>query len=317
MRCNWLKISLQFIPIKMVGEAAVILYCRPPMDSKTYFLTYPQFAIPHDEVKSFLDSIKPVEWARVGTEPHEDGNLHMHVIVRCSSRVKASVRRFDIVVGEERHHPNIQRPRNIKDVLEYVAKEGNFTDFGPIPGTTTKFDAIYRAAEGGDREAFDRVCLASRISFQWAEHIWRQKATDSNTIREAGAGVECLQLQSLSFDGGSLLVIGPSGCGKSTWAKRVSPKPALWVTHVDILRRFRPGYHQSIIFDDMDFKHLPRTSQIYFVDQDDIRAIHCRYGTATIPARTPKIFTANQMPFEEDEAVRRRLRIVNIISLAL
>lgn len=293
------------------------------MDSKTYFLTYPQFHCPHEQVFSFLQSIKPVEWARVGTEPHEDGNLHMHVIVRFKTRVKASTRRFDIIHGLDDngqpvpHHPNIQRPRNIQDVLEYISKEGNFTDIGIIPSTGNRIDQVYDAASAGDREAFDRVCLAARISFQWAEHIWRQKATDIHTILEPGNGIECMQLQSLQYHGGSTLVIGPSGCGKSTWAKRVSTKPALWVTHVDTLRRFRAGYHKCIIFDDMDFKHLPRTSQIYFVDQDDMRDIHCRYGNATIPAQTNKIFTANQMPFEEDEAIRRRLRIENIISFAL
>jgi len=284
------------------------------MDSKTFFLTYPRYSCEHNVAKTFLDSIKSVEWARVATETHEDGGLHMHIIVRFASRVKSSnMRVFDM----EGHHPNIQSPRKINDVLEYVAKEGNYTDFGNLPGKSNKIDDIYSAAESGNREAFDRVCLAARVSFQWAEHIWRQKAIDTDSILEPGNGIECMQLQELPFHGGSTLVIGPSGCGKSTWAKRISPKPSLWVRHLDILRKFRPGYHKSIIFDDCDFKHLPRTSQIYIADQDDTGHIHCRYGVATIPANTPKIFTANIMPFEEDEAVRRRLRIINITSLTL
>lgn len=284
------------------------------MDSKTFFLTYPRYNAEHSHVLSFLQSIKPVEWARVATENHKDGGRHMHVLVRFTCRVKCSnARIFDM----EGHHPNFQSARSVKNVLEYIAKEGNFTDFGNLPGTTSKYDEVYSAAQSGDREAFDRVCLAARLSFQWAEHIWRQKATDTDTIREAGNGIECMQLQQLQYNGGSTLLIGPSGCGKSSWAKRVCPKPALWVRHIDILRKFRPGFHQSIIFDDMDFKHLPRSTQIYIADQDDIAQIHCRYGVATIPARTQKIFTANTMPFEEDEAIRRRLQIINIISLVL
>jgi len=285
------------------------------MDATTFFLTYAQSDLQHQQVYDALQSIKPVVWARVAREAHEDGNPHIHVIVRFGARVKtrSNARVFDIMG----RHPNIQVVRRINDVLEYCAKDGNYQDFGPVPVSKDVYDILKQAAETGDREAFDRAAMGARVSFQWADHIWRQQTTaDSTTLVEGGQGTECLQLQQLQFSGGSVAIIGPSGCGKSTWAKRVAPKPCLWVTHMDDLRKLKKS-HKCIIFDDMDFNHLPRVAQIHIVDQDDVRSLHVRYGTVTIPANTPKIFTANTKPFLDDEAIKRRVKYYKIVSLAI
>lgn len=284
------------------------------MDATTFFLTYPQSEFDFNELVAFLNTIKPVIWARVARESHESGDPHMHAIVRFGARVKtrSNLRIFDFMG----RHPNVQVPRRIKDVLEYVAKDGNYVDHGPVPTQKNPFDELVATAKSGERDAFDKCAMESRISFQWAEHIWKRHSECSRDILEPGAGIECVQLQNMQFSGKSTVVIGPSGCGKSTWAKRVAPKPALWCTHLDDLKRLNSG-HKCVIFDDMDFKHLPRTTQIYLVDQDDIRTIHCRNTNATIPANMPKIFTCNEYCFIDDDAVRRRIEKHKIISWAL
>ncbi len=108
---------------------------------------------------------------------------------------------------------------------------------------------------------------------------------------------------------------GSSGIGKTSYAKALLPK-ALMVSHMDDLRHFKPGEHDGIIFDDMDFKHLPRTSQIHLVDTDDTRSIHCRYDVASIPAGTKKIFTTNEHEGNifllSDSAIRRRVKVRHV-----
>jgi len=279
------------------------------MDATTFFLTYPQSSFLHAELYDFLSTVKPVVWARVATELHQDGNEHVHAIVRFGARVKT--RSNHAIFDFQSRHPNIQITRSVKAVLEYCAKGGNFTDYGEIPGHKISIDELYELAKGDDRIAFDKCCLEKRISYQWANHIWNQSRS-ANTVQTAGAGTECVQLRELQFSGKSTLIIGPSGCGKSTWAKRVAPKPALWVTHMDDLKKLNS--HKSIIFDDMSFSHLPREAQIHIVDQDDIRTLHCRHTTATIPANMPKIFTANSYNFLEDDAIKRRLTVYKISS---
>lgn len=284
------------------------------MDAVTFFLTYPQSDFECDQLHGFLSTIKPVVWARVARERHADGNIHMHAIVRFGARVKtrSNMRLFDFM----ERHPNIQVPRKIKDVLEYVSKDGNYQDFGAVPGSKDVHAELVTAAQSGDRDALDKCAMENRISFQWADHIWKRHSVCTGEILEPGPGTECVQLQSLQFSGKSTLVIGPSGAGKSTWAKRVCPKPALWCTHIDDLKRLNKA-HQCIIFDDMDFKHLPRSTQIYIVDQDDDRTIHCRNTNAKIPKNMPKIFTANEDIFIEDEAIARRLTKVKLATWTL
>lgn len=116
-------------------------------------------------------------------------------------------------------------------------------------------------------------------------------------------------------DSKSLVLIGRPGCGKTNWAKKNSLKPALFVSHLDRLKDFKPDVHKSIIFDDLDFKHLPRTSQIHIVDRENPRDIHIRYRTAFIPQGVQKIFTANEEPFITDAAIKRRCRYFKINDL--
>lgn len=106
------------------------------------------------------------------------------------------------------------------------------------------------------------------------------------------------------------IVIGPSGCGKTQFALAHFKNPFI-CSHIDDLKEFSVE-NDGIVFDDMDFKHLPRTAQIHLVDYDNTRSIHCRFRTAKIPKKTFKIFTCNHYPFIEDDAVRRRVTVTEV-----
>lgn len=109
----------------------------------------------------------------------------------------------------------------------------------------------------------------------------------------------------------SMVIMGPSGCGKTQYALGHFEN-ALFVTHNDDLLRFQAGVHDGIIFDDMDFKHMPRTAQIHLTDWDQDRSIHCRYTVARIPRHTKKIFTCNEYCFSNDSAIRRRVTVTEV-----
>lgn len=110
----------------------------------------------------------------------------------------------------------------------------------------------------------------------------------------------------------SYLLWGPSDIGKSCFAKALLPK-ALFVSHIDDLREYKTGEYDGIIFDDMDFKHFPRSGQIHLVDCAFRRSIHTRYEVSVIPAKTKKIFLANYREiFLDDPAINRRLKISQI-----
>jgi len=146
------------------------------------------------------------------------------------------------------------------------------------------------------------------------EYIWDHCHAKSPSTITTAEGLCDTMLQSLKdctidkTDKRSLIIQGPAGCGKTNWAKLNCDKPALFVSHLDRLKDLKPDYHKSIIFDDLDFKHLPRTSQIHLVDRENPRDIHIRYRVAHIPSGIQKIFTSNEEPFIRDDAIKRRTK---------
>lgn len=109
----------------------------------------------------------------------------------------------------------------------------------------------------------------------------------------------------------SHIIIGKAGIGKTQWALCHFENP-LFVSHMDDLKNLSED-NDGIIFDDMDFKHMPRNTQIFLLDQDQDRSIHARYEAALIPANTKKIFTCNEIPFKmDDEAIRRRCQVTQL-----
>lgn len=283
---------------------------RSNFRGKYFIVTWPQCDAPRDQIWTVLQSKGAVS-AVVANELHEDGSPHRHAFVVFAARKELSSRSFDV----GRFHPNIQACRSPQSSLEYVQKDGNYEEFG------ASFTISEPGSMGNPRDFNTEAewllhCYATEVPFGYAKRIWDLSTViDTFTVHEGAVSDaqldERVDGRLIVFDydwsrSGSLILEGPSGCGKTTWAKYHAPKPALFVTHMDSLKLFRPGFHQSIIFDDMNFTHLPRETQIHILDTECPRSIHVRYGTATIPEGVAKVFTCNQSIFQDDPAIRRR-----------
>lgn len=290
-------------------------------DSEYVFLTYPHSAFDHQTLFTFLNSVCTLEWARIATEAHEDGEPHVHVVGQFKRRYQTrNERAFDY----EQRHPNIQKTRNVRNAIKYLEKDGQFSDFGTLPVAASKRSAseVYEAARAmGDTAEFWILAADSGVNFMYAKKLLdlSQSEKSDDTIGPdwtADLSRECFELMcSLPHETKSTVVIGPTGCGKTSWACRVAEKPALWVRHVDVLLSFKKGFHKSIIFDDLDFAHIPRHSQIFLTDKDMPSQVHCRYKYAKIPAGVSKIFTCNHWPFTPGiPEVERRCHVIKVIN---
>ena len=321
-------IGAKFAPIIYAGEEEAGLQSYRPapsmftLDGVQFFLTYAQAEFDFDDLYKFIDGVNKVQWLRVCREEHESGEPHMHCVFKLHKRFKSTQdpRLWDL----GGRHPNILPVRSIAATLTYVSKGGNFKDYGPVPaiaGQKKKFDIgkVLEAVKGPRRD-YNLLCCSMGLSMQWADRIWQDENNkdprniESTLMSDISRESILLQMSTLPTEGPIVVsIVGPSGCGKTSWAKRVVPKPALFVTHMDDLRAFRVGYHKGIVFDDMSFKHMPREAQIHISDWHATRSIHCRYGTALIPEETVKIFTSNEYPFIDDPAINRRVVRLDVV----
>jgi hypothetical protein len=277
-------------------------------NGKRFFLTYPRCELSVNEVAAKFMFIAPLKYYLVAQEEHQDGGKHIHACIEFESVQRHGARWLDL----DGHHPNKQDPRNWNACKEYCKKDKNFIE----SEKSEKKSILEKCEEFGDEKLWMEYCVENKIQFQFAQWFWNRTHNDDCTITgDEHEGVVKPNLAQLVFNPEihrTLVIKGRSGIGKTTWAKRVMPKPCLFVSHIDQLKKFRVGFHKSIIFDDVDFNHFPRVAQIHLVDFDNPRAIHCRHNVAQIPAGIYKVFTCNEWPLGEDPAVMRRIKRINV-----
>jgi len=89
-------------------------------DGRDVFLTYPQCGeLSRERLRDFLIERCGVRRFLIGRELHDDGNPHLHAYAAWDTRRRITDNTFFDVDGR---HPNIQKPRNAKDVVEYCRK---------------------------------------------------------------------------------------------------------------------------------------------------------------------------------------------------
>lgn len=107
----------------------------------------------------------------------------------------------------------------------------------------------------------------------------------------------------------SLIFIGEWGLGKTEYAKYHFKNPII-VSQLEDLKQLDD--HDGIVFEDMDFKHLPSNTQRHLTDMGTDSSIRIRYGYGTTPAMTKRIFTCSQYPFIEDPGIDWRVRVLRL-----
>lgn len=288
---------------------------------KRFLLTWAQCDASHYAVQQLFVAHRSPKLLIVGRERHANGDPHIHAYVEYEKSLDVKYTGFwDI----DERRPNIKPKRTKREYAtakDYVKKEGDYEVFGE--DTEEEEQArpklVQRAQEEASWATFLQWGYENDVPYAYVHAAWSASTTADNTIQlgDTHSGEYTHEsLRILSFDNTAkrtIILLGQSGVGKTTWAKRNMPRPCLFVSHMDDLKQFRRKYHVSIIFDDMDFTTWPRTSQIALVDFDNPRSIHVRYTVAQIPEGIYKCFTCNKYPFDYDEAIARRVELINLL----
>lgn len=295
------------------------------LSTSAVLLTYSQTneLTKEDVLYTLLERLPAFLYA-IGSESHQDGGRHIHAVLKFEKKFDTRDQSiFDINDGTTVHHPNIQSIKrgaaNFDRAHTYVEKEDP-TPLCTLPHRLSWGEILQHASNGQEylelvEKNYPKEFQRDLQRFQYFANYRFGKCP--NTIPEGWDAsydhtvpgqLELLEDETRFTK--TLVIVGPAGCGKTTWAKSNAPKPALFIRHLDSLAHFRPE-HRSIIFDDLDFRHLPPSTQKYLVDYENLAEIHCRYKVAKIPEGIPRIVTANEYPFLEEgvhaEAINRRV----------
>jgi hypothetical protein len=262
-----------------------------------------------------------IQYLCVSRERHKDGELHYHAAIKLREPLRTRTERFWDWNGL---HPNVQSARSFPTWVRYIKKDGDYIEKGFLDSNKPTPSELIEMAKQSSKLEFISYCSINK--FQYAGTIWEMAHPEQthtiteemveDTIKYVNPTLLKIFLEHRWDETKVLILYGDTGMGKTSMAKIMVPKPALMVSHLDDLKKFRPGYHQGIIFDDVSIKHLPETAQIHLLDNYETRSIHVRYGTVTIPKETRKIFTCNEFPVTKIPAIERRIqhfKITNFI----
>lgn len=294
-----------------------------------FLITWSQSDPGHEAIYDILQAYFGDNLVRfiIARELHQDGHAHFHSYVELSRPIDRSLRE-QLDAGT---HPNVQPKRTKPEWVaarDYCRKGTDWIEDGfddeeaQDSWHSPTLQDLYEEAQGSYIDYLE-ICHRANIQFAYAKAYWDSAGRPVWTITEDDdwAGTishPCLHtLYATPDDGRTVVVEGPAGCGKTTWARSRAPKPALWVRHKDDLKGFNPRYHKSIIFDDFDVYHLPRSEQIQLVDVQAECSLHARFSVARIPKGVLRIWTCNPGHFPikgyfDDEALRRRINYIQL-----
>lgn len=274
------------------------------VNAKAFSLTFPHCTLSKEVLLQHLLQLSPT-YCCVSRELHADGEPHLHAAITFNKRKDVRSQNFFDCEG---FHPNIQPARNINQWITYVKKDGDHVEHGVSPAQLREHKKIDLSSV--ESEELFNFCINNRVGYgYYTEEKRRRNEVDTTVVSSIQEGTMSWYLQCLELPTTKTVVLtGATGIGKTTWALTRAPKPTLLVSHMDQLKKFKPGIHKSIVFDDMSFHHLPVTGQIHLTDNEQARAIHVRYGIVTLPAGLTKIFTCNEFPFTSHSAIDRRIK---------
>lgn len=283
------------------------------MQYKTVGLTYSRCPLSKEQIRDHLLTLKEIVEYYIVQETHKedkDNPYHIHCWFELANKPNIRNERFfDIAYAGITYHPNIGKKKK-NWINNYLRKQ----DKCPLTNIADGYIALAKA--GKKKEAMETFAFMHPKEFIINYNSIKRNITKLANRSKFHDPVYPFTGTPYEWDMNkhSLVIIDKPETGKTEWAKSFIKyhlkKTYLKVTHIDGLKKYED--EDFIIYDDMDFRHKPRTSQIHILEIRNARQIHCRHSCADIPPGVKQIFCVNEMPFNyDDAAIKRRIHLVD------
>lgn len=211
------------------------------IDTKSWFLTYPQCTLDKEEVKAaLLAKGKPVKGGVVARELHEDGTPHIHVYLLLEKEYTCTNQHFWDING---FHGNYQGAKSWSNVITYIKKDGNYLQFGDLD-LEQKIQA---------QKSHKKVTGARLINGESLESVVRdypQLLHDLPNLEKAVASWKRLTTPGVTTkDIKGIWIVGPPGVGKSWLVRKLEQS-----LYQKAQNKWWDGYEgqPAVCIDDMD-----------------------------------------------------------------
>jgi len=253
-------------------------------NSQRAFLTYPKCTYTKEDVLSwFEDKFGTLDGFCVSRELHADGTPHIHAYFKFNRKLNLSSEScFDLVTDDNEDgywHPNIQRPRSDKHVINYVKKDSDYI-------ASANIDEIINAEE----ESWGSIRKKAKTSSEFMEMVSVSYTRDYVLNHEkleyfcnktyGQSRYEYVSPPEIIFPRlpppvaewamqyvlgpinigrpKCLILVGPSRTGKSMWSRSLG-------THMYFQGMFNlddwDDSARYAVFDDIDWKFFPSKKQ--------------------------------------------------------
>ena len=317
--------------------------------TKKFFLTYPQLPDLLDLEEIALSTFEIVfRTSRrdfkylISTERHIDGNPHLHVFLEFGlPQGIYSSTKLDLVLDGKIYHGNYQSVKSSHSTKQYIIKSVDIEKLNTnmtLPLYNNRYftdinEHLYEVlVNEGEQAAVDVLySMYPKESIQRGStllgnlglaSVYNSTKNESNKVPKytlkdfAKVPTELLDWLKEKHPL-TLLLFGPSATGKTELGKALLYERGartVFIRNKHALKLFRPGFHQAILFDDLNPDDFVYEEIVHLIDQENESQIKIVYAFVKIPAHTLTIITTNRPEayLKYGKAVERRLKLVSI-----
>jgi len=234
------------------------------LSCKTVYLTYPRCNLSKEDLLNDLKALKPIQRYAVCQEKHQDGSLHLHALLCYDKKHESANERYYDIRG---FHPNVQPCRSIKDVYNYISKDGDYiSNFNP--NKKARFSVEMEDAETKE----DFINLIKQSDYQayvinhdkieaYAEKLYTRAASPPIKYPDSiNLPQELMDWMGANFARPrpdrpkSLILVGGTRLGKTIWARSLG-------NHVYWNNNFRldtwDDQADYVVLDDIPWEYIP------------------------------------------------------------